>query len=589
MGSNDAPNDGQRPLSFGNFTLGNGMLEIAALTALIGSSTAAYLALGNQGPVGLPWASLSAFGVLSVVRTCLVGATPDWLRETLGINTATSSATLGVALDLRRNMRGAAKAKREANDPKGIICKSNLGVDGKRLAQQSTSQDVYQFDQQLTVLLETIPSSGAGGPPMIFSYASDYHITHINTVWEWVALGSSVVKLAEAYAFWHRQAYNMSWVCCATWAYFFVAALFLMTVHWNETRIEKDPFGQIDILSGSLPSTLKVGGARKVFLGAKKNKQQTFAWRVVWAFGSVTSAVTLVLTYIYLSQYGNDEVLIWAGFQMLWLILRLVFHHFANFESLGRRRVITPMPPLSKLSDPLKHRLLDLGLGLARYQTLTHPRGAYSYYEDLLDIDKILALLAKTELGTYYIPSADMTGTTSIDLRITAIIGDTALSSVSWLHGSTMTGMDLYDTCVLFLQDGPNSYAIPTVRVLAGASLIKAPDVETGEVMGMKIPKGAWNIGYGIEWWYWIPCGRDGPWLVTHSEQMKTLGMRKAEFMTSAQVTRRLGFNDLQISLSHVDEIEATRKLAEKAAEILKSFLPTDERLNGPTAVSSPA
>jgi hypothetical protein len=78
-----------------------GLVEITALTTLIGSSTAMSLVLGERGGVGLAVAAMSAFGILSIVKACIAGASPDWLRASLGVRDAISDAVLGVMLDLR--------------------------------------------------------------------------------------------------------------------------------------------------------------------------------------------------------------------------------------------------------------------------------------------------------------------------------------------------------------------------------------------------------------------------------------------------------------------------------------------------------
>ena len=51
-----------------SLNLGGGLIEIAALTALIGSTTAESLVLGNKGAAGLVWGTMSIFGALSVIR-----------------------------------------------------------------------------------------------------------------------------------------------------------------------------------------------------------------------------------------------------------------------------------------------------------------------------------------------------------------------------------------------------------------------------------------------------------------------------------------------------------------------------------------
>jgi hypothetical protein len=87
-------------------TLGNGLVEIAALTALIGSTTAESLILGSRGAAGLPWASSSAFGSLFLTRACIAAATPSWLRDTLGVRNPSCDAAVGLSLNLRRGSKG---------------------------------------------------------------------------------------------------------------------------------------------------------------------------------------------------------------------------------------------------------------------------------------------------------------------------------------------------------------------------------------------------------------------------------------------------------------------------------------------------
>ena len=105
-------------------TLGSGLVEIAALTALIGSTTADSLILGSRGAAGLPWASLSAFGSLFLIRACIAAATPSWLRDTLGVRNPNCDAAVGLSLNLKR----ASKGTKRVSDAVGIRVFSGLKV-----------------------------------------------------------------------------------------------------------------------------------------------------------------------------------------------------------------------------------------------------------------------------------------------------------------------------------------------------------------------------------------------------------------------------------------------------------------------------
>ena len=96
---------------------GNGLIEIAALTTLIGSSAAGDLILGNRGAAGLVWGSISAFGSSSVIKACASAASPGWLRQMLGLRTASSDKALGMDLSLSPGKRVAMRMRRTLDDP----------------------------------------------------------------------------------------------------------------------------------------------------------------------------------------------------------------------------------------------------------------------------------------------------------------------------------------------------------------------------------------------------------------------------------------------------------------------------------------
>lgn len=97
-------------LGLGTFNLGNGLIEVAALTSLLGSTAAESLALGNKGPAGLVWAMMTVFGAMSVVKLFIATATPGWLRETVGARSPKSDAVVGLSLDLNRSFKSRSRA-----------------------------------------------------------------------------------------------------------------------------------------------------------------------------------------------------------------------------------------------------------------------------------------------------------------------------------------------------------------------------------------------------------------------------------------------------------------------------------------------
>jgi len=112
---------------FPNVSFGNGLIEIAALTTLIGSSTAGDLILGNRGAAGLVWGSISSFGSSSVIKACASAASPGWLRQMLGLRTASSDKAVGMDLSLSPGKRAARRMRGTLDDlgPIGVSCLSD--------------------------------------------------------------------------------------------------------------------------------------------------------------------------------------------------------------------------------------------------------------------------------------------------------------------------------------------------------------------------------------------------------------------------------------------------------------------------------
>lgn len=82
---------------------GNGFVELAMLTILMGPASAATLVLGNHGAAGLAWATMSAFGTGRVIGACLSGACAPWLREIMGLRSKLIDSCLGMELSSKAN------------------------------------------------------------------------------------------------------------------------------------------------------------------------------------------------------------------------------------------------------------------------------------------------------------------------------------------------------------------------------------------------------------------------------------------------------------------------------------------------------
>jgi hypothetical protein len=106
-----------------NSLVGATFPEIAAITTLIGSATAESLLLGNKGASGLPWAAMSLFGIMSVIKASIAASTPNWMKDALGVRNAAVERVVGLSLNLSSTfMDREDKARKSLGEPLGISC-----------------------------------------------------------------------------------------------------------------------------------------------------------------------------------------------------------------------------------------------------------------------------------------------------------------------------------------------------------------------------------------------------------------------------------------------------------------------------------
>lgn len=302
------------------------------------------------------------------------------------------------------------------------------------------------------------------------------------------------------------------------------------------------------------------------------NVRKSLAWRLTWAFGSIVCAASLVATYTVLSKEPRSCLHIWLAFQAGWLVLRSVFYHFA-VETDDVKHSVVAIVSDKGASQHHVARLSALASALSKYQTIAHPRGPFCYSEDTQAPADILELFkdASRELQQNYLPSAVINSSQDVTIDILAVIGDTVLSSITWLQGHPLIGMDLYDSCIVALSCSGRILLVPSARVLSGPPKDAAPkDIETSVAPNFA-PRGGSNDGVNISWVYWIPCTEDR-WLYFRTYKTQVRGVRKATLLTGQQVTSKLAVGDLYVSLTSVVDVEDIVLKSRTAAKILRNM-----------------
>lgn len=566
-------NETSRASLASSLNLGGGLIEIGALTALIGSTTAASLVLGNKGAAGLLWGTMSIFGALSVIRACVAAATPDWLRETLGVRNKETDAAIGLSLDLDSKTL---QKKSRVTGALGVACKvgvrgvvsENAHITSDTETVEISRHDVYAFDQCTLGILELVPEYEATGSFQTHVLIQDAYSRESSTrnAWtDWMAILFSVIKLVELVTLWEHGAIALCLISGCCWAFFLFVSVLLQLLGLSRELSEKVNEREMDIIAGHLPTPIKAGGHHKILLGAPQNVRHSLFWKFAWGLGGGVCTGTIIATYMVLSKQSSRVFAIWTGFQFAWLALRSVFYHFAEGTDRVFHHPILLRQNWKELSIELRSRVRNLVCALSKYQMHVHPRGLYCYEEDLQSMEKAYDMKPKYPL------TADLLRTEKIQINVAEIIGDTTLSSACWILGSKLTGMDLYDSCILILNVNGNKIAVPSARVLTDKAALPKADAEAA--IGPVFPlRGNSNTGRDILWLYWIPCG-DDRWLQVSTTDMKFIGTRMASIVSDAQVTQKLAGGELLVSISEVAHVKEIVQHSKTASDVLQTLL----------------
>jgi hypothetical protein len=420
----------------------------------------------------------------------------------------------------------------------------------------------------------------------VYTYAPYIYYRQHNPHLQLSLLGLSLVKVGECFALWANGGGLLGIISAIPWAYFFVVATVLETHELFIAGKPEEQDGHLDILAGQLATMTRAGGVRKIIMGASSDPRASVWYQLIWAGGAFFCASSLILTYVLLGQQTGGVVRLWAGFQAIWLIARLVVHHLTELVDTGAHRVLVERP-WDALPTPMRKRVVELMVAFARYLTLVHPRELEGgrYTGDSFTSGELTSILVDTPSAMHYPLSTPHHGHISVDVQ--AVIGDTMLSSAAWISGSKgLTPKDLYDCCIVSFSlsssaSPARTIAIPAVRfttctVMATHS--EVPDMETNistrHVLHAEfIPKGSPNMGTGNWWWYYVPYGND-LWLLLKTQIPGTiLGKQTAEIVNSAQITATLASGILRISLAHVDEVKHAAKLSETSRCAMVSLL----------------
>ena len=435
---------------------------------------------------------------------------------------------------------------------------------------ETSRQDVYTFDQCTAGILDLIPESETTNSLFVYILIPDaYHkASAIRNVWkDWLGVTISTLKSVELLILWKQGATSLALISGCSWGFFFVMSVVLNAFGLSREYSERVRERNVDVIAGQLPTPIRNGGHFKILLGAPQNVRHSLFWRLAWSLGSLVCTVSVITTYMTLGSQGSKVFAQWTGFHFLWLGLRSVFYHFAESTDRASQHPILQKKSWKSLNPYLKERVRRLVGALSLYQMHVHPRCFSCYYEDAQTIRDTYNVKL-----VYPLMAEERSSEEAVAIHILEVVGDTLLSSASFITGSKRPIMDLYDTCAVVVKVNDEELTIPAARVLSG----KPPPRETHDPeSGWELPlapRGGSNEGKDIMWWYWVPCG-ENKWLELSSEDMKILGERKGRVLSDEQVTKHLMSGVFYVSISDVRHVEEIVGNSREAFDRLEKLL----------------
>ena len=350
-------------------------------------------------------------------------------------------------------------------------------------------------------MLSELPSTpSADAPPIIYThYPYTFYRPH-HLRFQAAVLSLSLLKSLEIYTLFLLGGTLVGILSGVPFLFSFFSGVCLEIHDIITSRRPIEIDGHLDLIAAfPLLTTKCLGGPRKVVLGASLNPRTSSPWwKFFWIVTGTLQTLSIVLSYFLLGQQKADFVFIWGGFQLFWLVARiLIFNLTENTHPMSDR----PMKGnrLEALSPSTKLRVANLVLGVGQYQAHVHPRNWDAYLDDSFSTRQVARLLApentskvyplspaqmsstsfnnslrKPSISSFSTPSLSISSEKTLPLpmsaaasqiikvNILAVIGDTALSSAAWMLGnSKYSPMDLYDSCIVVFEVTSSSFPSP--------------------------------------------------------------------------------------------------------------------------------
>src|SRR5271170_4839013 len=140
--------------------VGGGLVEISAVSTIIGAPISEALIHGLKAACGMAWAPMSCFGAIHVTKACLSASIPDRLRESMGLRNQFVDAAIGVMLRVDQ-----AKNRVDLGDALAIQVMSDTIRRGVAASAKKTQRLIRRHNKTISTQLEKSASGISYEPP----------------------------------------------------------------------------------------------------------------------------------------------------------------------------------------------------------------------------------------------------------------------------------------------------------------------------------------------------------------------------------------------------------------------------------------
>jgi hypothetical protein len=560
--------------------VGQGLVEISAVSTIIGAPVAEALMHGHKAAPGLAWSPTSFFGLIHILKACIAIAIPDWARESAGLRNALVDEAIGVTFRIRTDR--ALKNRVDLGDAKAICNISSQGqrtgrikrklravedgsLDDEEIEDRSTESIVmFALDKKTQLLLDTTFAAEKGEQTPVYRYKAD--VDGQPKAWkDWLLMLLSCIKIGEA--IWLRLwgSSTLFFFTLLPWAHSFCVAVILQLL-----RLGRDDMRDtsVDKALGVMPTPLRLGGFGRIILGLSRNSRRHPLRRTLVGIGALVYGATLFGTFLTMGKERRRVIFVWIGFQMVWLLCRTVIYYLVESASAGRQGILTPEPWADMDADN-RRRTLRMLTTISKHQISIHPRGISGYAADCSSFYDACKYLFKAKWTiTNVLDDSHLEKRTV--LEVATVINDNFIRSAVWFSGSIISNAEMYDAALCFFMIDANIIAVPCVRVYTcQCDLGDKGTRQRGNSHSGACPSLQWAMFVPVT----SPADDTGAleWLFLSGNRM--VGDKPFVRWTSREMHEKISSGYFRISMLGIADLEKALEVSRESCAVLSELL----------------